>query len=210
LNERLKVRKDLVSIMKKLITIYILCISVLFAVAGCTTQNSGRSNSNEAFEASPSGDIYGAPEKAPGLNVCILQDNIIVQCTVAVQLTTSWSLNFEDGTGTGYESDSPHALQIGAGYYNASTLRLTDSHGIIEMQFSDDYPPQSISVERWKADYAAGSQDINELINRGEPVEVSGYKFNVIDDENDYIYSIYARWPENGTSRYAFRLESDS
>jgi len=195
---------------KRIILVTILCISILFIAAGCTATSPGRTDANAAFEASPSGDIYGAPEKAPEMNVCILQDNVIVQCAVAVQLTTSWSINFEDGTGTGYESDSPHALQIGAGYYNASTLRLTDSHGIIEMQFSDDYPPQSISVERWNAGYAAGTQDINELINRGEPVEVSGYKFNVIDDENDYIYSIYARWQENGSSWYAFRLESDS
>ena len=139
-------------------------------------------------------------EKAPLLTV-VAGD---LQIPTA-QLTTSWMFTNEDGTGTGYEADSPHALQLSD--YTSHTLPAFS--GVITFVFSDDYTPQSVSITRWDTKYAENNgQDIFDVLDKGEPVLIDGNAIHINNDECDYIYEIYAKW-EQGSSYYAFRTSSD-
>jgi len=196
--------------LKKIIILSLISILILTFSTGC----GGTITINPSGEATPAAQlkiINGAPVKAPGLMIGMIHDNVpeySEQYTHAIQLTTSWSITYEDGTGTGYESDSPHALQLGAEYFTDAFLLFYDSYGIVEMQFSDNFPPETISVQRWNAVYATGNQDIEGLLNMGESVDVTENTFLVVDDGNDYVYEVYARWQENGSSWYTFRINT--
>jgi len=193
---------------RRILALCIIALLIFTVNVGC--DGSYLSNSLTGAEPTPPKDIHGAPDRAPGLDVSIRQDVFPNQYFQAIQLTTSWMVTYEDGTGIGTESDSPHALQLGADSYNEATFRLNGSSGVVEMRFSDDFPPQSISVQRWNAEYAIGGQDIGDIVNLGERVEISNGTFQVTGDGNDYIYEVYARWRDNGSSWYAFRLDADN
>jgi beta-lactamase regulating signal transducer with metallopeptidase domain len=123
----------------------------------------------------------------------------------AAQLTNSWYVTDENGEGFGYSADSVHPLQRQEGYEDvALTLNGT---GTATLFFSDNYPPYSISAQRWDAKYAG--LDSYEMFNEGEPVIISGNTFKATDDGNDYIYEIHAKWNE-GDSFYVFSLSSYS
>ena len=147
--------------------------------------------------------INEVPEKAPSLEVSLLSQSV-----QAIQLSTSWNGNISS-----YNSDSPHPLQLSPAEFDRATLSLDNGNGEIELQFSDDYPPQEISAVRWLAEYATGNQDIEDVFNKSEPVAISGNIISIVNDENDYIYEVYARWadglepgkPGSGSSRYTFR-----
>ena len=146
------------------------------------------------------------PESAPRLDVVFTGNNVSEQRVQAIQLTTSWSVTYEDGTGRGYEADSAHALQVRLIDYDTATLNIGGAGGRINLLFSDDYPPQSVSVKRWNAEYATGSQDIMGVLDKSDYVEASDGFIVAISDGFDYIYEVYATWA-NGSSYYAFRLE---
>ena len=158
----------------------------------------------------PTPRIVGdTPEKAPKLYVVLKNDNTIEQRVEALQLTTSWSISYEDGTGTGYDSDSAHPLQVHPNDYTDVTLYPDGPTGSIEMQFSDNYPPQSISIQRWPAEYATGGQNIEDAVNRSEFISVTDNVFTISDDGKNYIYEVYATWT-NGNSHYSFQTVSGS
>ncbi|MDR1690179.1 MAG: hypothetical protein LBS21_16475 [Clostridiales bacterium] len=121
------------------------------------------------------------------------------------QLTNSWYVTDENGEGFGYSADSFHPLQKHDGYGDV-TLTL-NGKGTVTLAFSDNYPPQSVSVQRWNAIYA-GADSFAEFDN-GEPVNVSGYTFEAYDDGNGYIYEVHAKWNE-GDSFYVFSTKSFS
>ena len=148
--------------------------------------------------------LRDAPEKAPRLKVTLVEDNSPEQRVQAIQLTTSWSIVYEDGTGTGFESDSAHPLQIRPADFEVATLEIGEADGEIVLQFSDNYPPQSITARRWNAMYAVGSQDIRNVIDNDEPVDINDNIITFTADACDYIYEIHAAW-SNGSSYYAFR-----
>jgi hypothetical protein len=79
--------------------------------------------------------------------------------------------------------------------------------GVITLSFSDNYHPQSVSVQRWNAVNAGG--DSAQIWDDGESINVSGNTFEVTDDGNDYIYEVYAKWNE-GESWYVFSTYSSS
>jgi len=121
----------------------------------------------------------------------------------AAQLTNDWSVVDEKGDGFSYCADSFHPLQKRDGYGDV-TLSLHNS-GIVKFMFTDNYPPQSVSVQRWNAEYAG--TESTEVWDKGEPVPVNVNTFTAFDDGQDYIYEVYAKWPE-GDSWYVFRLDS--
>jgi len=146
---------------------------------------------------------------APSLEVVLIAENLPEQRMRAAQLTTSWMYIDENGMGRGINGDAPHPLQLRD--YGEITLQLESESAEFELLFSDDYPPQSVSVQRWDTKYI-GAEDMSALWN-GEPVEVNENKIQVNDDGCDYIYEVYARWTENnpmgsGSSHYAFRMDS--
>ncbi|MCL2077528.1 MAG: hypothetical protein FWH08_03880 [Oscillospiraceae bacterium] len=165
---------------------------------------------DEPQEAAPAPIAILFPNKAPSLDVSLITGTPI-QSVKAIQLTTSWFFFDEDGNGSGFESDSPHALQLRPEAFDGSTLRLDSGSGEIELNFSDNYPPQTISVQRWSAEYVSENQDIADVLGKSELVEVSGNKIPIIDGGNDYIYEIYAKWTEGnatGSSWYTFRVSA--
>jgi len=154
----------------------------------------------------PTPRIFGGmPDKAPALYVVLLNDNDPGQRVEALQLTTSWNFYYEDGTGTGYESDSAHPLQLQQTAFSEATLYFTNISAEIALQFSDDYPPQTITVQRWPSEYAYGSQDIQEHLGNSEHITLSGGSIHVDDDGHNYIYEVSATWL-NGKSYYTFRM----
>jgi len=149
--------------------------------------------------------VGGTPEKAPKLDVSLLNKGIHEQRVETLQLTTSWSISYEDGTGTGYEADSPHPLQLRQTAFTDATLYFTNTSAEIALHFSDDYPPLTITVQRWPSEYAYDSQDIQEHLGNGEHVTLSGSSIHVDDDGHNYIYEVSATWLA-GRSFYTFRM----
>ena len=150
------------------------------------------------------------PEKTPLLDVNLVTDktydNSQIQTSLdirAAQLTNDWYVEDENGDGVGYSADSFHPLQKQNGYDDV-TLLLNNS-GIVTLLFSDNYPPQSVSVQRWNAIHAG--TDSVDVWDKGEPINVTNNTFQVSGDGNDYIYEVYAKWQE-GSSWYVFYIES--
>ena len=192
----------------KIIVISMIMVLILIANVGCISFGLSGQNS-QGFPEQPE-HVKNAPERAPTLSVSMKQENSPVQSFRAIQLTTSWLVTNEDGTGSGYSADSPHALQLGEDQFNTATLQVSGLAGVVEMQFSDDFPPDLISVQRWKAEYATGNQDISDVMGMEEAVDIIDTSFHFNSDGNDYIYEIYAQWSENGSSWYTFRINSDN
>ena len=208
--------------MKRMKIIITLCVSVLFILAvcgGCAISQPGNQTANmeppDAPAAVPPGFAPSAPEMAPQLDALLTTGSSPEQRVRAIQLATSWMFVDEDGNCSGIESDSPHALQLHPSEFAEVTLQLVDgNNNNIELHFSDNYPPESVSAQRWDTEYArsdqdAGAQDIDEALGKSEAVELDGSAIIVSDDGHDYIYFVHAVWP-NGNSNYAFRTESAS
>ena len=141
-------------------------------------------------------------EKAPTLEVVIFGVNAPDQRIQAIQLTTSWGYTYKDGTGRNYSSDCSHPLQAAPEDFDNLTIYVDSSDNEIELLFSDDYPPETISVQRWNAEYAV-EHDISDLLDKGEPVEENEFKIQISADGCDYIYEVYATWSQ-GSSYYDF------
>ena len=149
--------------------------------------------------------MQNAPEKAPSLDVALTFGNSPEQRVQAIQLTTSWNVTYADGTGQGYEADSPHALHLPSDAFSEATLTLGKADGEIELQFHDNYPPKSVTVQRWNAEYASVDHDISSIIDSSEPVEVNENMFHINNQGANYIYEIHATWAA-GNSYYTFRI----
>jgi hypothetical protein len=149
----------------------------------------------------------------PSLDVVLRAGDGSEQQVRAAQLTYGWHGVDENGNDFGIESDSVHPLQLDfANGYEAITLFQSNttngdviSSSEIVMQFSDDYPPLSVSVQRWDAMHAGTGSEVENFFDKGEPVEIFANTYLAVDDEHDYIYEVYANWAE-GNSYYAFRV----
>lgn len=144
-----------------------------------------------------------SPEKAPRLEIVFIEDKLTEKRIQAAQLTTSWNYEEENGKGYSYEADSPHPLQLND--YDRITLQLHGTSAEIMLFFTDNFPPQSVSVQRWNAKYAG--DDLDGIWDNGEEIRLHENGFTIDDDGNDYIYEVYARW-EQGSSYYAFRVNA--
>ena len=152
--------------------------------------------------ANNAGEVGSAPQKAPSLDVIIAIGDSQQQRIQAAQLTNGWDAD----DGSSYEADSFHPLQMPGGYSDA-TLFLSAANGGIALQFSNSYPPMSVSVQRWDA-MLAGTDSV-DVWDNGEPVPISTNAFGIdIDnDGNDYIYEVHAYWKQ-GYSLYSFRVNT--
>jgi hypothetical protein len=143
------------------------------------------------------------PEKAPRLQLIFVEEELSAQHIQTAQLTTSWYVVDENGDGHGYEADSPHPLQLKS--YDDITLQQHSSGGTIVFYFTDDYPPQSVSVQRWNAEHT--NDESTEVWDSGEKIKADDNGFAITADGQDYVYEVYATW-EQGNSRYAFRVDA--
>ena len=148
----------------------------------------------------------GTPRTSPGLRVSLEAENQPTQGVQTIQGATNWFWN-----GGGYMSDSPHPLQRRPDDFAAVTLHLNGADGEIELRFSGNYSPSSVSAVRWRAEYATGTQPSDEVFDSWESVEVDGKTIRVSYDGEDYIYEVTASWPgTNSFASYTFRVISAS
>jgi hypothetical protein len=89
--------------------------------------------------------------------------------------------------------------------YSEVTLLLSGLSGEIVLQFSDNYPPLFVSVQRWDAEHAG--TDSMEVWDSGEQIAVADNAFQIFNNRIDYIYEVNAKW-EQGYSWYVFRVDS--
>jgi len=146
-------------------------------------------------------DLCKKFKEAPSLEVNLVEARLPEQRLKAAQLTTSWEYIDENGNSTGYKADSNSPLHLND--YSSITLQMNGESGEIELNFSDNYPPQTISVRRWDA-VCAGSYSV-DVWKSSENIAINGNKALINDDGNDYIYEVHAQW-EQGNSFYAFRV----
>jgi len=149
-----------------------------------------------------------ALETAPQLDVFFDTNDSNEQSIRAIQGTTSWLVVDENGDGFGYNSDSPHPLQLRLEDYAKATIHLSNlSRNTVELRFSDDHPPESLHVRRWDSVHAQGNQDIDAILDAGETenVIVIENMMQIGDYGGDHIYEVVADWPE-GRSHYSFRI----
>ena len=169
-------------------------------------------------------DNANAPARTPLLYATVISDGLAVQHFQTLQLSNSWSTGtFTDADGNmvfgpEYCASSFHPLDVWAldilawleWEDDAVTIRLDGADVEVALQFSDDFPPDTIYARRWPAEFADsvndGGSDMG-LWFQYEPVEISGNIIRVRDDGNDYIYEIEAMWRQ-GRSSYTFRVES--
>jgi hypothetical protein len=152
-------------------------------------------------------ETHNIPERPPLLDVGFVSGNTSAQRIRTTQLTYDWIIADENGDGVGIHADSPHPLQLRD--YDEITLFQGDANSNVEMQFTGSYPPSSVSVQRWDAQFI-GSEDYSlDIWDKGESVTVSENLFSIGDDGRDYVYEVYATWNE-GSSRYAFLMTSSA
>jgi hypothetical protein len=150
---------------------------------------------------SPAPEAPPIPEREPPLDVSLLTGDQ-VQSVRAVRLPRSWQTVLPSGETVTLMADSPHPLHLKD--YSSVTLELNNESGRIALRW-EAYPPQTVTVQRWDAIYE-GTKDL-DVWYAGEQIPLEGHSFVIDDDGNDYIYEVYAAWPE-GDSGYAFRVDS--
>jgi hypothetical protein len=140
----------------------------------------------------PERDIYGNPQMQRtiqlGIKGVVLDDYV-----------SRWN------DGAGYNSDSSGPLSIPPERMKMSTLFIDTENCIIEIQFTDDYLPETVVVQRWNTKYVENKQDYAGGYFNGEPVPIDGFTFRISDDGDDYIYEVHATWLP-GNSYYAFMI----
>ena len=203
--------------MKKTFALVTTIVLTLSIISGCGGTGNSIINGEPPEEVEVPG-TSGAPELPPQLNVALFNIGLPdkpAQSVQALQLSASWLVFDENGIGSGIEADAPHPLQMKLDAYDRAALLINNAicdcidwrdKIAVELIFGDNYPPDSVSVVRWNSSLLTGRQDIEDIVNKGETVEVDENTFPVLVDENNYVYAIYAEWPE-GRSTYAFRTD---
>ena len=211
--------KDGNCIMKNLLAFGLVALMIFIITTGCGgSENKVVIPNGEEIQDDEISNIPNTPELPPQLDVVLFNTGIAdndAQSVRAIQLGMSWMFYDENGIGRGIEADSPHPLQMRRDAYIDATLLLNNAicdcvdwreHLAVKLIFNDDYPPDSVSVIRWDASLLTGNQDIDDIINKGEAVNIDGNIIPILVDGNDYVYSIFAVWQE-GRSDYAFITE---
>ena len=166
-------------------------------------------------------DSASVPTYAPQLYVNFHTDSLTMQRFRAVQLSNDWFPNFDDegeSLSGGYSASSHHPLDVWAldlsDFWTVDldtiTLRLNGADGEMEIQFSDNFPPHTVYVRRWPAEFSVsvndGGSDM-DLWSQYELVEINNNIIRISNDSRDYIYEVEARWSQ-GWSSYTFRINS--
>lgn len=169
---------------------------VLALVCLCAFASCGAGPKDHTNLDNPERDvILTAP---PALTVCLGEDSI-----QAMRGTTSWNYDNEDGTWSGFESDSLHPLDMNSKDLTPTlviTPEANNSQNFLTAQLKFDIPPDEISVRCWSetcwGDTDAQSEDI--------PIE----DFTIELKDGGYIYEVISTWSSseryNGTARDSF------
>jgi len=134
----------------------------------------------------------------PQLTVSFMSQNV-----QTIRGVTNWMVIDEHGVGTGILSDSAHSLQLSEVDLENATLYLNAGVGDIFLHFNLE--PSYVYVRRWNAAYR-GISNISAAVY--EYIEVpytsQSISISVTSDRHDYIYEIYAVWPQ-GSAYFTFR-----
>jgi len=184
--------KGVTSIMKKILSIIIIALVIaVFYLVGCGRQLDV---------------LQTTPRNSPNLFVNLMVDGESVQRVRAIQGVTNWHWN-----GGGYLTDSLHPLQLFPCDYEEATIFLDIGDNIIELVFSENYNPTSISAKRWNAEYIyiGGAQLTDRHFRNWTSAEVVEKTIHLVNNGESYIFEIEANWPStNSFATYAFRVIS--
>ena len=169
--------------MKRVLTITIVII-ILFIAISCKAES--------------------VPEKSPSLFIKLEENNTPVQRIRTIQGVTNWVWD-----GGAILSDSPHPLQLHPDNFSEATLFISSNEAIIEMEFTGNFQPDSISAVRWNAEHLTGRQPSEEAFDSWITVEVVDSKIIVSEDGENYVYQVTANWQNNSFVLYSFRIVFD-
>jgi len=124
-----------------------------------------------------------------------------------MQSSTNWTFVYENGEMTDVSTQGTNLWDMNHRGLNDGIVRLSGNDGEIELYFSDNYPPDTIAVQRWTTEHVTGEFGTNDdIYNGAEEIEIIGNRFRVsYYDGHDYIYRLYATWGGNN-SIYYFRV----
>ena len=152
----------------------------------------------------------GVPERSPNLYVSLRAGELSIQNFRGAQGTTSW---------LSYQATGVHPLYFWTESMNDidfSKYRVQfegGDSGEIELRFSGDFSPDTLTVKRWRAEFIG----ISGMENRYEIIEINDNVIYLIDNGFDYIYEVIARWSWDGDliiggcggqAQYTFRVDS--
>ena len=146
--------------------------------------------------------LINAPRTAPKLYVA-LEAADRAQTAEALQLTTGWSIMYDQVNGFGYFTDSSGPLSTLPEQTAASTIMVDGENCILKLQFTDDYLPEVVYIKRWNVEQVENMQDFDSVYLSGEPVPVDDFTFRISNDGHSYIYEVHAKWLP-GYSYFAF------
>jgi len=204
-------------------SIIALALVMALTVAGCgylpdsdegIPLSSNTSNTQSVQEPEPAAEtelpreLWGehVRESIPWLDLVMTSGNSPEQHVRAVRMGSKWGITFGELTVT-VNTDHAGVLQHRQEAFDDATLYLDNERNVIALLFSSDNRPDSISVQRWPAEYVRGTQDTGDLHERGEPVNIIGDSIHVSDDGQSYVYEVIATWAYSYV-HYAFRTIS--
>lgn len=226
--------------MKRATLTLTLWLSVLTAaivsLGGCGDRHTEANEIAEADGQTVTGELWAHTNEVKEVPLLGVTFHGLIHAS-GIQLATSWTIYDGEGNYVTTMTDSPHPLQLNPRDFYFATLHmvhlqdfdidlqyLLDERPYITMSFTTDhppighsrpprhYPPQTISVTRWRAEYLGRPEAEGEAVETIFREDLAAawifpYAIPFIDDGHDYIYVIEAWWPQ-GRSQYVFRVNS--
>jgi len=169
-------------------------------------------DADESVEETPAQSVQNTqnvPDRAPLLYLSIMPDQRIQ----TIRRVAGWVAQDENGEPIGFSpiASFGRAYDLEPSRFDDVTLHIDDANNVIMLEFSINYPPQSLSVVRWNVKYLEGGYDDSYVWDKRESIEVTGNTIHIANDGYDYIYDISAAWSEElffGNAVYSFRTVS--
>lgn len=144
------------------------------------------------------------PPSAPQLYVVFKSDYCDTEPVRAVQSSANWMVVNEDGEGMGFSSQGINLWDMNHRGLTEGIINLYSINGEIELYFAYNYPPDTVTVQRWTSAHVTSDFGIDDdIYNGAEIIEILG---NTIPFTNynghDYIYKVYATWGNNNVTYY--------
>jgi hypothetical protein len=188
----------------------LVCLLIVMLCAGCTPgeirQTAETPDPSPEPSAAPtmartpdSGDLQ-QPQR-PNLSVSYLVadstgERVAASCT-AKKGGSSWDYAVSNWQTRRIIRDGTGPLMYPS--FSGAELETQSVDAVLQLTF--DYPPETITVQRWEAKY---HNDQSALISRAETIAVTENRISVLADGHAYIYEVYATWPQ-GYVQFGFR-----
>jgi len=149
-------------------------------------------------------ELEDIPEQIPSIYANISENGLDTQRIRVASGSASWSY---------LEASGDHPLDFWEESwdcidFNAFRASLEHTESEVEISFTSDFPPTSLTVRRWNTEFIGMSP---EMWNNYEHVEITDNTIRIHNDGNDYIYQLEARWihgdTQIGWASLTFRLD---